>query len=438
MPRPRLNLPSNILLRDLSRNIWARAAAFSLLGLAVRLWHLSQPKGLVFDEVYYVKNAHSLLLHGVEIDSSGGPEFVVHPPLGKWLIALGIKVFGYNEFGWRFSAALIGALSIGLIYLTAEKLFAKPFISAVAAILLASDGLHLVMSRTALLDIFLMFFLQLALYAIISQRHWLAGLAFGLALACKWSGIYELVAFIPVVIFMAIRARSSVRTYFIRALQYLVLPFAVYLASWTGWLLSQKGYDRHAHLNRFLALITYHFDILNFHKNLTTAHPYSANPWNWLIQSRPTAFFYQEQSGCGASKCAQEVLGIGTPILWWIGCVAILVLTGSWLARRQWRSGFILLALSSEYLPWFFIQKRTMFNFYAIAFAPAMVLAIVALADRWLTLATDAKNLSFRKNTVTALVVLVVLNFLYFLPLFTGTHIPYSTWYHRMWLPSWI
>ncbi len=429
MVRPSLNIP---------RNPWIRAAAFSLLGLFFRLWHLSQPKGLVFDEVYYVKNAHSLLLHGVEIDSSGAGEFIVHPPLGKWLIALGIKAFGYNEFGWRFSAALVGALSIGLIYLTAEKLFAKPFISAAAAILMASDGLHLVMSRTALLDIFLMFFLQVALYGIITQRHWLAGVAFGFALGCKWSGIYELVAFLPLIFYMTFRAQSRLRTYFLRAAQYLVLPFTLYCASWIGWLLTTAGYDRHSHLNRFRSLITYHLDILNFHKDLTTPHPYSANPWNWLIQSRPTAFFYQEPASCGASKCAQEVLGIGTPILWWIGCLSIATLVGFWIARREWRIGFILVALLSEYLPWFLIQKRTMFNFYAIAFEPALILAIVALADRWLSAATDPNNVRFRKNIVIALIVLIFLNFLYFLPLFTGTSIPYSTWYHRMWLPSWI
>jgi len=429
MVRPTFTLP---------QNSWLRAAAFASIGLFFRLWHLGQPKGLVFDEVYYAKNAHSLLLHGVEINGSGSPEFVVHPPVGKWLIALGIKVFGYHEFGWRFSAAVIGALSIGLIYLIADRLFAKPFVSAFAAILMICDGLNLVMSRTALLDIFLMFFLELALFAIVIHRHWLAGLAFGLALGSKWSAIYELIAFLPFIIYISIRAQATLRTYLIRAVQYLVLPFVIYLASWAGWLFTSAGYDRQSHSNRFLSLITDHIDILNFHKNLTTAHPYSANPWSWLLQSRPTAFYYQEPSGCGAAKCSQEVLGLGTPLLWWIGAISVAVLLGLWNAKREWRSGIILLALFSEYLPWFVIQKRTMFNFYAIAFEPVLILAIVALADRWLTAAKDAKNLALRKNIVVGIGLLVALNFLYFLPLFTGTVIPYSSWYHRMWLPSWI
>ena len=62
------------------------ALGFTLVALALRLWHLSTPKGFVFDEVYYAKNAHSLVQHGVELKNSGAGEFIVHPPVGKWVI----------------------------------------------------------------------------------------------------------------------------------------------------------------------------------------------------------------------------------------------------------------------------------------------------------------------------------------------------------------
>ena len=120
------------------------ALGFALIGLLMRLWHLGQPKGYIFDEVYYAKNAHSLALHGVEINDKGMADFIVHPPVGKWLIAIGIKAFGYNEFGWRVSSAVIGSLSIALIYLVAKRLFNRPLISSSAAILTLADGLHLV------------------------------------------------------------------------------------------------------------------------------------------------------------------------------------------------------------------------------------------------------------------------------------------------------
>ena len=161
--------------------------AFALI---LRLWRLNLPKGYIFDEVYYAKNANSLIRNGVELNAQGQAEFIVHPPLGKWLIGIGIKVFGNDEFGWRISAAVIGTLSVVLIYLITKELFKSVFLSNIAAALMAFDGLALVMSRVALLDIFLMFFILLAFYSLIKNNIWLSGVAIGLAAATKWSAIF--------------------------------------------------------------------------------------------------------------------------------------------------------------------------------------------------------------------------------------------------------
>jgi predicted membrane-bound mannosyltransferase len=83
----------------------------ALLSLILRLVNLGRPKGFVFDEVYYVDGARDFLAHGVEIAGSKA-EFVVHPPVGKWFIAIGIQIFGDNEFGWRFATAVFGTHSL--------------------------------------------------------------------------------------------------------------------------------------------------------------------------------------------------------------------------------------------------------------------------------------------------------------------------------------
>ena len=147
MKRARTYLPISII------------TAFALI---LRLWRLNQPTGFIFDEVYHAKNANSLIKHGVELSATNQAEFIVHPPLGKWLIGIGIKVFGNNEFGWRISAAVFGSTAVVIIYLLALKLFKSIFLASLSATLLALDGLNLVMSRVALLDIFLMFFILLA------------------------------------------------------------------------------------------------------------------------------------------------------------------------------------------------------------------------------------------------------------------------------------
>ena len=124
----------------------------------MRVFNLSTPKGLVFDEVYYVDGARDYLKYGVEV-AKGSPEFVVHPPVGKWFIALGIKIFGNHEFGWRIAVAIAGTATIYLTARIALRIFHERKWAILAALLMTLDGLNLVMSRTALLDIFLTLFI---------------------------------------------------------------------------------------------------------------------------------------------------------------------------------------------------------------------------------------------------------------------------------------
>ncbi len=398
-----------------------------LFSALTRFINLGRPAELVFDEVYYVDGAKDYLAHGVELDK-GAAEFIVHPPVGKWAIALGIKVFGDNPFGWRFTAALIGTVSILLVYLIAKQLFKFEFISVVAAALMALDGLHLVMSRTALLDIFLSFFILLAFYLLIKEKLWWAGVVFGLALGTKWSAIYVLAA---VGIYLLIASRR----YLLTPIQFGVLPLMVYIASWFGWFLSADGWSRNSKSNPLASLINYHREILNFHTGLTTDHSYQASAWNWLVLGRPTSFFYDDPKSCGADSCSQEVLAIGTPILWWAGLVAIFVAIGYFIYRREKSNGLILLFLLSSYLPWLAFPERTTFFFYAIAFQPFLILCIGFVLSKFLENEVTRK---VRQQYTLAGVSLVALFFAYFFPLFVGQVITYSDWYARMWFSSWI
>ena len=427
----------------------------AVLSFWLRLWHLGTPKGYVFDEVYYAKEAKELLHYGVEVTGSS-PEFIVHPPVGKWCIALGIKFFGNNEFGWRISSAIVGAITIYLIAQIAQHLFHSTALSTLAALLMSLDGLQLVHSRTALLDLFLTFFIVLALYALLKERYWLAGIFFGLAIGTKWNGLYYLVAFGPVLLYRDyVRSRMEdgakfLRTVLKRFVQFFVLPISVYIASWTGWFLSPRGWDRQwAHTHRsswsfipapLRSLWHYHAEILNFHTTLTTHHAYQSNPWGWLVMARPTSFFYASPKTCGAKQCAQEVLALGTPILWWLGTFAIAAVLGFWVksvakGETDKIAGFILLGIVAGYLPWFFFQKRTMFSFYAIVFEPFVILALVYCAKKFLGEEPWSRN---RKLLVAFFVLVIALNFIYFLPIFMGSVISYNSWYHLMWLPSWI
>ncbi|MER6596510.1 phospholipid carrier-dependent glycosyltransferase, partial [Micromonospora purpureochromogenes] len=184
-------------------NSWIATAVVVVIAAILRLLGLSSPKGKIFDEIYYARDGYGLIDKGVEWNyKDNGPSYVVHPPLGKWLIGFGEWAFGYAdqehnisvpghlfttapEFGWRFSAALAGILSVLMLTRIARRMFRSTTLGCAAGLLLALDGFHLVLSRTALLDIFLLLFVLAAFGALVldrdaRRRHWARALDDGL------------------------------------------------------------------------------------------------------------------------------------------------------------------------------------------------------------------------------------------------------------------
>jgi dolichyl-phosphate-mannose--protein O-mannosyl transferase len=439
---------------------WAPALAITLLGGLLRFWKLGNPVKLIFDETYYVKDAYSLLRHGVELqwaedandlfiqgDFSGietAGEYVAHPPVGKWLIALGMWLFGpESSVGWRFSTALCGTVAVFLVILVGWRLFNSQGLGLLAGLLLAVDGVGIVLSRTALLDIFLMFFALLGFWLVLKDRavmdarldramvrvrgygpggepryanrnfgprlgmRWYllaAGVAFGLAAGVKWSGLFFLAAFgvLTVAWDAAARRRAGVR-YWLPAGLFrdgakafvAMVPTAlvVYVVSWSGWLATTNGYYRDWAQNNpglgiqwlpgaLRALIAYHQELYGFHTSLTSEHDYQSNPALWLFQARPTSFFYESEPTCGFDSCSQAVTALGNPLIWWFGVaalVAVLYNAVIWADRRAWA---ILMGYIGGYLPWLFYAQRTIFTFYTVAFVPFVVLAVAYAAGR--------------------------------------------------------
>ena len=402
--------------------------ALTFIAFLIRVFNLGTPKGLVFDEIYYVDGARDYLKYGVEV-AKGAPEFVVHPPVGKWLIAAGIKIFGDHEFGWRIAVAIAGTLTIYLTARIAQRIFHENSWATLAALLMALDGLNLVMSRTALLDIFLTLFVLFALNAWLKGKYLAFSIYLGLAMGSKWSALYFVAAFLILELFL--------NRNLLRVVKVGLTSIGVYLLTWFGWFSSSLGWDRNSKSNPISSLIYYHKEMLRFHTGLTEKHSYQANPWSWIVMGRPTSFFYESPKGCGGKSCAQEVLAIGTPILWWLGALALLFLIGINLhnfAMREFDMASLipLLGLLAGYLPWFFFQKRTVFTFYAIVIEPFLILAIVLLAK--LAYEYDKRF----KYLIALAVIAIAINFIYFLPIFTGQITTYDAWYARMWWSSWI
>ncbi|MFI1385497.1 dolichyl-phosphate-mannose--protein mannosyltransferase [Embleya sp. NPDC020886] len=503
---------------------WLPCILVTLLAGFIRFWNLGKPRAVIFDETYYAKDAWSLLKLGYEgtwpkeandqilagrtdtLQTQGS--YIVHPPIGKWTIALGEQLFGLTPFGWRFALAVLGTLSVLMLCRIGRRLFRSTLLGCVAGLLMALDGLHFVMSRTSLLDLVLMFWILAAFGCLLIDRDdsrsvaarmfesgpdparaasmklglrpWrvMAGICLGLACGTKWSGIYVLAAFgILTVLWDAgtRRACGARRPYRATLRHDVLLAFlatvgiavAIYTWSWTGWFTTDGGYFRHWADDRsglspdevlgiplpqfgmswvpapLRSLWHYHAEMWSFHTGLDSPHPYQSNPWSWLVLGRPVAYYFetvhQGTAGCTEQDCYQTVLGIGTPLLWWSGVIAVGYLLFRWAGRRDWRAGAILCGLGAAYLPWMAYQQRTIFLFYAVAFVPFLCLAVTMMLGALLG-PPDASERRRAWGTagVVAIIALIAWNFLYFYPIFTGETISRSGWLDRMWFSTWI
>ncbi|MEP6666375.1 MAG: phospholipid carrier-dependent glycosyltransferase, partial [Nocardioidaceae bacterium] len=175
---------------------WLAPLIITLLAGVLQFWSLTTPHDITFDETYYAKDAYSLLVkhyasafinddstdasEADAIINSGStegifardPSEVVHPEVGKWMIAMGEWIFGMTPLGWRFSSALTGTLMVLVMCRLVRRLTGSTLLGCVAGVLLALDGLHFVMSRFALLDILLAFWLLCAAHCLVADRDW--------------------------------------------------------------------------------------------------------------------------------------------------------------------------------------------------------------------------------------------------------------------------
>jgi len=196
-----------------------------LASAAVRFYRLDKPHGYIFDEVYYAKDAKAIVdgrlgpktdYHWMPGDEVSWP----HPYYGKLAIAVGVALFGNDEFGWRFMAALAGLATICVVYPLARRLGLRREWALLALVLAAVDFLGIAQSRIATLDVFVGFWSVLTIYLALryvqsrGRLLWLAltGVSAGLALGSKWSGAFAIVAAIVLILLLWRRVRPAIIT----------------------------------------------------------------------------------------------------------------------------------------------------------------------------------------------------------------------------------
>jgi len=491
------------LLRAESRTVrvlgWAGPLLAAVVGTWLRLVRLGQPNAFVFDETYYAKDGLSLLRFGSEqqtVDDANerilatapsvgeadvfldSPAYVVHPPLGKWLIGVGELPLGVTPEGWRVAAVAASVLGILLLGRVVLRLTRNALLATIAAGLLALDGLHLVLGRTAILDGFLALLVLAAFAALLIDRdhtraryllhgvplgwRWwrgwrvAAGVLLGLACGVKWSALWYVAAFGALTLAWEISNRRAAgaphpwrgslqRDALPAFVSIVVVAGLAYLLTWTGWLLTDSGWDRQWDEGGWWlvpqplqALAHYHQSMYSFHVGLESEHPYESSAWGWLLQLRPTSFFYESTgTGCGASTCSTAVTSVGNPLIWWPAAAALVYQTYRAVFVRDWRSTAAVVGVAAGWVPWLFYPERTTFTFYSVVFLPFLVIALTLSLGQLLG-RSGARGRPWRIGLVGGYLLAVVVAAWWFYPVWTAMEIPYEHWRWRMWLPSWI
>ena len=478
---------------------WAATAVIAALAALTRFMNLGSPTDAgtpIFDEKHYAPQAWQLL-HNFGVEDNPGFGLVVHPPLGKQLMAVGEAAFGYTGLGWRFSGAVCGVILAVLVMRIVRRISRSTLVGTMAGLLVIVDGVSFVSSRTALLDVFMTLFVVAAFGALMVDRddvrrrldtalwegriaetpwgprlgvRWWrfgAGVLLGLACATKWSGLYYVVFFGVMTLAMDVAARRAYRVPrpwlgVLRrdtgpaAYVFGLIPLGLYLLAYAPWFASETAVNRHEvgqsigprqwwqPPDAIRSLWHYTYKAYHFHSTLTNSagnhHPWESKPWTWPMSLRPVLYAIDNQDvpGCGSSSCVKAVLLVGTPTMWFLAVAVLLYALWRAMVRRDWRYAVVLVGYFAGWLPWLANIDRQMYFFYAVPLAPFLMMAIaLILGDIVYQPTRNAERRTLGVMVASCYLALAITNFAWLFPVLTGLPVSQSTWNMEMWLPSW-
>lgn len=324
-----------------------------------------------FDEIYHARTAWEHL-------ENVPPYEITHPPLGKLILALGIRLFGMTPFGWRFSGALFGVLMLPILYVFLKNLFGRTLVAFSVTAVFAFDFMHFTQTRIATIDTYCVFFILLMYYffyryytqpydAPLRRTLWplfLSGLCFGLGAASKWTVIFGGGG---LALIWCLRQGERLRWGRVHGRRGQVTGYLLPTVLWSCvffllvpaliYLLAYIPYGRAAGVKLlstdYLRVITGNLDYMySYHAGLEATHPYQSPWWKWVLDVRPILYYLQSypdglKSAFGA---------FGNPLFWWTGlgamvCMAVKAVRGDKLAL------FILVGYLSALLPWVFVTR---------------------------------------------------------------------------------
>ena len=398
-----------------------------------------------FDEIYHPRTAWEHI-RGIE------PYEISHPPLGKLIMGIGIRLFGMTPFGWRFMGTLFGVGMLPLLYVFLKNLFGRTSIATCGTILLAADFMHLTQTRLATIDTYAFFFILLMywfMYRYLTLPAgtpfrkcalplFLSGLFWGIGAASKWTVIYGctgLVVLYFIGLYQKVRdwpAEQPGRVKWVfqilgfSVLVFAVIPAAIYTLSYLPYAMAEGDTSLTGLIGAMWENQKY---MLSYHSGVTDSHPYSSRWYQWLFDIRPILYYMDNDVAGYTTRFAAFV----NPVVCWGGLLAVASCAVQAVRRRCARALFIFIGYLAQLVPWFFIGRIT----FAYHYFPSVLFLVLALCYVFHTLAEREEMVNW-KPAMFAVTGGAVGLYALFYPVLVGIQIP--TWYSNNvlgWFPSW-
>lgn len=400
---------------------------------------------MYFDEIYHGRTAYENIKNIY-------PYEITHPPLGKIIISLGIRIFGMTPFGYRFMGAFFGVLMLLPLYILLKNMFGKTKVAMCGTLLFAFEFMHFTQTRIATIDTYGVFFTLLSFlfmwrwmtapYTAKLRATWLdlflCGLSFGLGCACKWTVLYAGVGLAALWLLRAIMkyravglghyGRELLGTIGLSVLFFIVIPVIIYCLSYIPYGLA-LGYKMPGMLtdgNYYKLIWDNQVYMLTYHNGVNQTHPYSSRWYQWLFDVRPILYYLQYN---GETKSAFGAFN--SPLISWAGLAALISIVFAFWKRRKPQAVLIWAGYLCQFLPWVIIA-RTTFAYHYFGCILFLTIAISFVFDELI------ERRSKNDKLVYAFTGLNTALFVLFYPVLSGVEASVQFCLNVLkWFPSW-
>lgn len=400
---------------------------------------------MYFDEIYHGRTAYENIKNIY-------PYEITHPPLGKIIISLGIRIFGMTPFGYRFMGAFFGVLMLLPLYILLKNMFGKTKVAMCGTLLFAFEFMHFTQTRIATIDTYGVFFTLLSFlfmwrwmtapYTARLRTTWLdlflCGLSFGLGCACKWTVLYAGVGLAALWLLRAIMkyravglghyGRELLGTIGLSVLFFIVIPVIIYCLSYIPYGLA-LGYKMPGMLtdgNYYKLIWDNQVYMLTYHNGVNQTHPYSSRWYQWLFDVRPILYYLQYN---GETKSAFGAFN--SPLISWAGLAALISIVFAFWKRRKPQAVLIWAGYLCQFLPWVIIT-RTTFAYHYFGCILFLTIAISFVFDELI------ERRSKNDKLVYAFTGLNTALFVLFYPVLSGVEASVQFCLNVLkWFPSW-